>query len=227
MISTGTGVTRETAALSVEEMVEVLDTEIIFGRLRPNQELTEDALMERFSCKRHLVRSAIQELMARRIVTKLPSRSARVKDFTLDEVREIYHMRELLQRDAARIMPLPVAGTALDALKAVHEKHRVAVAGGAEGSLIHRLNDAFHESLFALCGNHELCKAIGFYTEMSNSIRSYGIVDQAWLLQAVTEHAAMIEAVEHQDRDRLEELVVAHMQPTRHRWEMLHVDRGM
>lgn len=212
---------------TVRTVIRDLEADIIFGRLRPNEELTEDALMERFSVKRHVVRSAIQELVSRRVVAKPPSRSARVKDFTLDEVREIYHMRELLQREAARIMPQPVPADGLAALKATYGQHAAAVAAGADGGLIHQLNDEFHDRLFALCGNRELCKAIAFYTEVSNPIRSYGIVDASWLNQAVEEHGAMILAIERQDRDELARLVVDHMQPTRHRWEVLHADRAL
>lgn len=211
-------------AVSVSSMTEILESDIIFGRLRPNQELTEDALMERFGAKRHAVRSVIQALVARRIVVKPRSRSAHVKDFSPDEVREIYEMRRLLHSEAARIMPLPASVEALDALKEAHVKHATAVAVAADGDLIRRLNDEFHNLLFALCDNRELCKAIAYYTEVSNPIRSYGIVDQAWLDQAVQEHAAMIRAIEVQDRAALMKLVVDHMQPTRRRWEALHAN---
>lgn len=208
---------------SVREIVEHVESDIIFGRLRPNQELIEDALMARFNAKRHVVRSAIQELVARQIVNKPRSRSARVKDFTLLEVQEIYHMRALLQRDAVHIMPFPAAIEDLNAMKETHIKHAAAASVGADKILIHKLNDEFHERLFALCRNAELCKVIATYTELSNPIRSYGIVDQDWLQQAVEEHAAMIRAIEQQDRATLEQLVVDHMQPTRQRWEALHV----
>lgn len=209
---------------SVSQIARRLEADIIFGRLRPNQELTEDALMERFSAKRHVVRSVIQELVARRIVVKPRSKSARVKDFSREEVSEIYHMRELLQRDAAMIMPLPVHADALAALKEAHIRHAAAVSVNADGSLIQRLNDEFHNALFALCRNRELYKAITFYTEASNPIRSYGIVAPHWLEQAVQEHAAMIRAIEDQDRATLAWLVVEHMQPTRRRWETLHAN---
>jgi DNA-binding GntR family transcriptional regulator len=212
----------QTVPASVNDVVEHIESDIIFGRLRPNQELIEDALMARFQAKRHIVRSALRELTVRRLVTNPPSRSARVKDFTAQEVREIYHMRALLQRDAAHIMPLPVPVQDLAALKEVHVRHAAAATVGANTDLIHQLNDEFHDALFDLCQNTELCKAIRFYTEASNPIRSYGIADQKWLLRAIQDHAAMIAAIEHQDRVALETLVVEHMQPTRRLWEARH-----
>src|SRR5690606_34216370 len=144
------------AAPTVELIVEQLEADIIFGRLRPHQELVEDALMARFGAKRHTVRAAIQELVMRQIVVKPRSRSARVKDFTPSEVAEIYDMRALLQREAARIMPLPAPPDGLKALKEVHVRYVAAASVGADPALIHRLNDDFHRQLFALCQHQTL-----------------------------------------------------------------------
>lgn len=214
--------TAQPATNSLEAIIEALEAEIIFGRLRPHQELIEDAIMERFDAKRHVVRSAIQALVDRHIVIKPRARSARVKDFTLSEVEELYGMRALLQKEAVQIMPLPADRMALDALKHLHIQYVAAASISADPRLIHKLNDRFHQSLFELCGNATLCKAITFYTEATNPIRSYGITDPAWLAHAIDEHAAMLAAIEQQDRATLAELVVQHMQPTRQRWASLH-----
>lgn len=210
---------RPTANPSLESIIDSLESDIIFGRLRPHQELIEDALMERFNAKRHVVRAAIQALVARHIVVKPRARSARVRDFSLKEVEELYAMRALLQREAVNIMPFPVDPAALDALKEVHVQHVAAASVGADAWLIHKLNDRFHQQLFDLCGNATLAQAIAFYTETTNPIRSYGITDKTWLARAIKEHAAMLAAVEHEDRATLAKLVVEHMQPTRRRWE--------
>ncbi|KAA0890904.1 GntR family transcriptional regulator [Pusillimonas sp. ANT_WB101] len=211
----------------VLDIVESLESDIIFGVLRPNEELIEGDLMGRFGSKRHVVRAAIQELVTRRVSIKPRGRSARVIDFTPIEVAEIYHMRELLQREAAHIMPMPVDESALNSLKEIHVRYVAAVSVAADRKLIHKLNDEFHESLFSLCVNKELCKAIAHYTEASNPIRSYGIAVKNWLHQATEEHAAMIRAIEEQDRATLKQLVVDHMQPTRRRWEALHTGMSL
>lgn len=207
---------------AVEKVVDTLESEIIFGQLKPREELVEDVLMEKTGAKRHVIRTAIQELVNRRLAVKPRGRSARVIDLSTTEVQEIYEMRELLQREAARIMPLPASNEQLNQLKETHIKYLAAVEIDADKKLIHQLNDNFHNQLFALCGHRELCKAIHYYTEASNPIRSYGIASKDWLQQAVKEHAAMIRAIEQLDRLALKKLVVQHMLPTRQRWEALH-----
>lgn len=206
----------------LDKIVQELESDIIFGRLKPYQELIEDALMERFDAKRHVVRAAIQTLVNRNIVVKPPSKSARVKNFTLQEVKELYQLRALLQRYAVEVMPLPVNSEDLNRLKEIHIQYETAVKIGADPLTIHLLNDQFHKCLFSFCQNHMLCEAINTYTEISNPIRSYGIVDKEWLKQAIDEHAQMIQAIEDQDREKLSILTVQHMQPTRLRWENMN-----
>lgn len=213
--------TETLAPSSAELIAQELEADIIFGHLRPHQELIEDTLMARFDAKRHAVRAAIQELVTRQIVVKPRSRSARVKDFSTQEVEELYHLRALLQKEAVSIMPFPVSAADLDALKTLHIQYAAAASVGADPRLIHQFNDEFHRQIFALCGNETLCKAIAFYTEASNPIRSYGMTDRQWLEQAITEHAAMVNAIEQEDRATLAHLVVEHMQPTRRRWESM------
>lgn len=204
---------------SLTAITEQLDAEIIFGHLRPHQELIEDALMQRFNAKRHVIRSAIQALVDRGIVIKSRGKSARVKDFSQSEVKELYQMRELLQREAILQMPFPLSTTALTPLKKTHKKYIAAATAAKDLYLIHQLNDQFHRELFALCANRTLCSAIDFYSEATNPIRSYGIAHPPWLVQAIKEHSEMINALEQADRATLARLVVDHIRPTRQRWE--------
>lgn len=207
---------------SLTAITERLDAEIIFGQLRPHQELVEDALMQRFNAKRHVIRSAIQALVDSGIVIKPRGKSARVKDFSQSEVKELYQMRELLQREAVLQMPFPLPITALITLKKIHTKYIAAATAGKDLYLIHQLNDQFHRELFSLSANKTLCSAIDFYSEATNPIRSYGIAHPQWLAQAIKEHSEMIAALEQADRDTLARLVVEHIRPTRQRWEQTH-----
>ncbi|WBU62471.1 GntR family transcriptional regulator [Paracoccus aerodenitrificans] len=199
------------------------EEEIIFGSIAPGAELVEDAMMERFHAKRHIIRAMLQELVGRGIVEKERGRSARVKSFTPTEVDELYHMRAALHREAVRIMPLPVSLGDLRNLRAAQAEYEAAIEAGAPPIHIHRLNDAFHTQLFAFCRNSLLCEMIAMLNRRSAPIRSHGIVEAEWLTQARREHRLMIDALERGDRDTLSTLTVDHMMPTRHIWEATHV----
>lgn len=210
---------------SIAEIVSTLEGEIIFGRMSPEQELIEDGLMERFDAKRHVIRSALQELIQRGLVDKQRSYSARVKSFKPAEVNEIYQMRALLHCEAVRIMPLPAAAVDTVVLREIHVAYETAVESGEDPLVIHQLNNAFHQALMGLCRNALLCELIIMMNLRSAPIRSHGIVQPAWLAQACLEHSKMIAAVEAGDRETLSQLVVDHMMPTRRIWEEAHSGR--
>src|SRR5438105_10165111 len=84
-----------------------LEGDIVFGRLRPGQKLPEEELAERFGATRHQVREALSRLERIGIVVKERNKGVTVRRFGIEEVGEIYEVREILQRNAALRIPLP------------------------------------------------------------------------------------------------------------------------
>jgi DNA-binding GntR family transcriptional regulator len=196
------------------EIVTALEEDIIFGRLLPRERLPEDRLIERFHAKRHVVRQALAELERMGVVMRDRNRGAAVRDFSLQDVEEIYELRALLQARAARLIPLPGAPELVAALRRIHALHGQAVER-RDLRAVYRLNNDFHNTLFGACGNRHLAEAIAHYAWLAHAIRSYRIADPVLLAQAREEHAAMIEALSAGDRERLARLCVEHIRPSK------------
>lgn len=204
-------------ALHVASMLESLEDDIVFGRLVPWQELVEDSLIERFGAKRHTVRAAIAELVARGLVVKPPNKTARVKDLGVQEAQWIYQMRMLLSASAVDLMPAVTDPAVVKQLKLAQSAYRSAIAA-ASPRQIRVANDSFHDTLFGSTCNPLLATELQRYTRMTDPIRSTGIIDPAWLKQAIKEHDAMITALARSDHAALKQLVQGHMQPVLSRW---------
>lgn len=202
------------AQSSLQEIVARLEEDIIFGRLLPRERLVEDALMRRFGAKRHVVRQALVDLERMQVVTRDPNKGAAVRDFSLRDVEEIYEMREVLQRRAAERIPLPGDPALVRQLRDIHGRHALAVAAG-DLRAVYRLNNDFHNTLFAACGNRHLTEAIAHYAWLAHAIRSYRIADPVLLAQARDEHGAIIDALEAGERERLVQLCVEHITPSK------------
>ena len=170
--------------------------------------------MARFHAKRHVVRDAIARLTSLGIVIKAPNRSASVRTFEIDEVEHIYQMREILQREAAKLIPLPGSPELVATLRKIQNEHSDAVRRGILRD-VKRYNIAFHETLFRACGNPLLVDAIQQYSTLAHVIRSYRITDPTRLAQARDEHFEMIDALEHGDRKSLVRLCVEHILPSK------------
>lgn len=190
-------------------VAEILTEDILFGRLLPRERLVEDDLVGRLGAKRHVVRAALQSLVAHGLVVHAQNRGAHVRDFSAAEVEEITGMREVLHAEAARRLPMPAAPDLLDRLEAHCTAHAQAVEQGAL-SAIHRENELFHQVLFDACGNRYLAASIAQHARLSLPFRCHALADPALARQARDEHRAMVAALAAGDRDALVRLCVNH-----------------
>jgi DNA-binding GntR family transcriptional regulator len=210
----GDGATRTRVAGIVAELAAELEEEIALGLLHPRERLLEDDLMQRFGAKRHVVRSALAALESRGAVERRANVGAFVRSYTAKEVRDLYDVRTLLEAGCARSIVVPVPTERLDPLVQSQQAHDAAVAAqDRRGAL--RANLAFHAILFGLSENRTLVDAVGHHARMTSSIRSITVADDHYLLRSQAEHREMIRALRHGDRDRLVQLCVAHLEPSR------------
>jgi len=205
---------RRPSQSSLDTVIRALEEDIIFGRLRPRERLLEDALMERFDVKRHVVRQALTELGRLGIVIHERNKGTSVRDFSIEDVENIYEVRALLQRHAAERIALPPPDDLIETLRSIHEHHSKAIEAG-DLRAVYRLNNEFHDSFFGACGNSYLAQSIAEYSWLAHAIRSYRIGDPDLLGQARDEHALMIDALEKADRDALVDLCVRHINPSK------------
>ena len=107
------------------------------------------------------------------IVSKARNRGVSVRSFTAEEVRQIYDVREILQRQAALRIRLPVDPVALHRLNSINAEYESAAENG-EFQRIHETNDRFHMELFRLCGNDLLAQLVKNYMDLTYVIRGSG-----------------------------------------------------
>lgn len=194
---------------------------IIFGRLRPRERLIEDELCEQLRASRHLIRAAFVALEHMGLVTRRPNKGAIVRDFSVDEVEEIYDMRATLQAEAARRIPLPAPAVLLRRLDAIDAAYSAAI-GRQDLGAVCTLNNEFHRAIFDACGNRFLAQAIDrLYTE-ALAIRCYAIGDPVLLARTQREHARILAALRAHDREALIREVVDHIWPALDAYKRAH-----
>lgn len=206
---------------AVEAALECLEDDIVFGRLHPRERLVEDALMERFDIKRHVVRDVLTRLEGLGLVERRKNVGALVRSFSGQEIVELYAMRELLETQAARLIALPVDAPLLRALIEVQREHDAAV----QADNLHRVfrsNQRFHQLLFALAPNTVLVQAIEEYSRKTHPIRFLSLVSGTYREQARQDHWQMIEALQRGDRKSLVKLCATHLTPSREAYLKAH-----
>jgi DNA-binding GntR family transcriptional regulator len=207
-------VAKGSEATRLGDIVQRLEEEIALGLLRPRERLVEDDLLARFKVKRHVVRQVLAELELMGMVTRRPNRGAAVRDFTVLEVEQIYFVRDILERAAVEVMPLPVAPEVAKTLERVHAQHCAAVRANRLRDVF-RLNLVFHQTFFEACGNGPLTEAISQFAFKAHAIQSYTIANPNLLARVCKEHAQLLKLIRGTDRQALIDLVAKHKQPAR------------
>lgn len=207
----------ENASL-IDQVANALRFDIVFGRLRPRERLIEQELTERFGVGRYVIRGALDELERQGFVIKRPNKGAVVRDYTREEIQQLYDMRSLLQREAALRIPLDDTAELVRRLEEIQASYRRAL-NERDLVAVSAANDAFHSTLFSACGNVFLAETIEQFWNKTAAIHSYAIGTPSLAERSCAEHEAMIDAIQRGDRDALVQLVVDHMRPALQAYE--------
>ena len=93
----------KTAASLRQQVLESLRQAIIAGQLAPGERLTERTLTEQMGVSRTVLREALRQLEAERLIEVIPNKGPVVRALTADEAEDLYRIRAVLHGLAARI----------------------------------------------------------------------------------------------------------------------------
>ncbi|MBR0694479.1 GntR family transcriptional regulator [Bradyrhizobium lablabi] len=193
------------------EVIRRLEEDIIFGRFAPGLRLVEDTLMQRYGASRHFVRQALFQLERQGIVLREKNVGATVRFYSAEEVRQIYEVREMLTRQTALMIGLPVPAHLIEQLSELQRQY-CAKADAQDMRGIHETNDAFHLALFSACGNPYLVRSLQDYMNLTLPMRAKNLADSEGLALSRRQHELMIELLKGRDNWALAQLCVDHMQ---------------
>ena len=205
-----------------EAVTGVLREAILDGVLGPSTWLRESEIARELSVSRTPVREALRRLAAEGLVVLTANQGAVVARITLDDILEIYTVRENLEGLAARLAARHRSEEQLGDLKRVLNDMRRAAASQSNPRELARLNLDFHRVIREASSNRLLDR---FLTQIEHSVRRFGRTTYEipeWVERSLEEHARMLRAIEERDDDLAERLASEHMRNARRlRIEML------
>ncbi len=203
------------------QVIDSIKSDIIVGRLRPREHLIEEEIRAQFAASRHIVRAAFVTLERMGLIIRRPNRGAIVRDFSVQQVEHLYEVRMVLQREAARQMPMPIPQDALADLEEIHARYCRAQEAG-DLLEVNRCNDAFHRRIWMMCPNQYLADTIDRMWIETTGIRWYGVGDPMLLINSRRDHASMIEQLKAGDREGFVALSVEHIIPPLQAFKRAH-----
>lgn len=181
------------------------------GELAPGQQLNETELSRSLGVSRGPLREAMQRLTQEGLLVSIRNRGVFVIEVTDDDVRDMYLARTAVERAAAaRLVQLDPVGASGRLLEAVQ-----AMSAAAERNDADALTEAdvdFHALLVSLAGSPRLSRM--HTTLMIETRMCITALETRYSSHSVRaeEHLAIAHAVRDADAERVDRLLVAHME---------------
>lgn len=140
-------------------IVDAITTAIVERRLMPGTRLVEQQIADIFEVSRTVVRQALNQLSRDRLVTLEPARGAFVATPSIDEARQVFQVRRLVEAGMVRQLAAQITDRQVDQLRAHLRDERQAVARSDISGRTRLLAD-FHVVLARQLGNEVLAELI-------------------------------------------------------------------
>ena len=197
-----------------EEVYGSLKKSILNGKLKAGQRLIEEQLANQVGMSRTPVREAFHKLERDDLVVRLPKGGFAIREFTKEDVEEIFGIRSALETYAAYLATLNIAPDKLTILeKKIDELERVLDSGDNEK--IVQLHTDFHEILYKTSKSKKLIGMIDNFHDYFYGYRLALLPTSAGFKTSIAEHRNILEAMKKKNPRLVERLVRNHLEKGR------------
>ena len=189
----------------------ILEDEILSGKLKRGETLTENALSKRLGISRTPIRGALHRLSEEGLVDIYPNRGAVVLGIGREELIDIYKIRMRLEGLASAEAARRISDDDIKRLRDTVELTDFYIAK-RDAEHLKELDSEFHRIIYIASGNRLLCKTL---SELHRNIhfyrkRSLAVVDR--LEKSAEEHKKILAAIERGDAEEADRLTSAHIE---------------
>jgi GntR family transcriptional regulator, trigonelline degradation regulator len=138
-----------------QQVLDGLRQAIIEGRLAPGARLIERELTEMMGVSRTVIREALRQLETEGLVAIIPNKGPVVRELTLAEAKDLYHIRAVLEGLAARLFVENADAARVRTLAQALDVVVEAYAGGDAQRILETKN-SFYDVLFEGAGSETL-----------------------------------------------------------------------
>jgi len=198
-----------TPGTAQQHALESLRWMIVSGELRPGQRVNQDDVAEQLQLSVAPVREALRVLEQEGQVTYRPRRGYFVTELHVDDLKEIYELRKLLEERAARLALPALDEESLERIAlAVRDCAQAADAGDIAAEL--EANRRFHFAILAASGHPHAMRLIRLLWDSTEAYRAMYYNSPAERRRSLEAHDRILAAVRERDPDRVVAELDAH-----------------
>lgn len=186
-------------AAPVREQVEQrLRQAILTGHFRPGDRLIERELCMLLGVSRTSLREALRQLEGDGLVTNIPHKGMVVASMTLQEAKEVYQVRAVVEGLAGRLFAEQATPDLRVELSAAMSEIEAALEDGNLNNLV-TTKERFYQILLSGCGNHHATILLQSLHDRIAFLRTLTLAQPERATQSVAEMRRILKAILAQD----------------------------
>jgi DNA-binding GntR family transcriptional regulator len=209
------GVDVVTASSKTYVLYQQVRDKIICGEIKPGAILTEAGLADEYGVSKAPVREALVLLGHEGLVESMPRTGHVVASLTVQDVLETFHLRTILETEAAGLAAERITEEGIAALlRNVNEEFALSERVHEDDfhEKTHQVNMEFHQLIAQASGNQRLADLI---KQLMEDMRRMLAFDPRFVTP--TQHIEIVEALKSGDRAEAEQAMKRHMEQTKSR----------
>jgi DNA-binding GntR family transcriptional regulator len=206
-----------------EQVFHRLRRQIVEGEIPPGTKISEPELSRTLGISRGPLREAIGRLEAGGLLVRRANVGARVVELSIEQLLEIFLIREALEGMAARLAAERMPQEEIDELRALLEGHRAQVEQDAGRAYFQKEGDLdFHYRIVQGSRNDRLIQIL--WDDLYHLVRMYRFqfgMASPRARRGLQEHVHIVDAIAERDPEMAELLMRRHVRASRRNVENL------
>jgi DNA-binding GntR family transcriptional regulator len=193
-----------------ETLRDVLEDEIVTGKLRPGERLDEQSLAARFAVSRTPIREALMQLASTGLVDLQARRGAFVASLSFKDVIERFEVMAALEGMCGSLAARRITEVKQQELEKAHEDC-VREASQADADAYYYANERFHLTIYEACRNAFLAEQARQLHSRLKPYRRLQLRARSRVATSLSEHQGIVDAIRDGDSARAERLLRDHI----------------
>ncbi len=197
-----------------QSVYEALKKGISSARYAPGAHLREIHIAEELGVSRTPVREAIRRLGGEGWVELLPNRGARVTQWSMRDIEEIFEARALIEPWLAGQAALRATPAQIDELEALALKMQDMFHAEGAAAIVDRwfeANKAFHDQIAAAAGNRRLEQSLAAIKDVPLIRWTFATFGDGDHMRSIREHLELVQALRTGERAWAEAIMRCHI----------------
>ena len=193
-----------------------LQKDILTGKLKPGDKLTEQELCKAYGVSRTPVREALRQLEADGLVENILNRGAFVVGMSEQDYEDMFELRKAYEVQAVKWAIERITEEEMDRLEETFEFMEFYTLRNDIDKML-TINTGFHQVIYEASHNRQLKKLLSSYQNFVKYKNAESVYDDDYLQSVLEEHRAIFKAFVDKDVKAGAQAMERHMNKTKER----------